>query len=485
MILTFTIEIDKDRIKNFSELIILVKCLVFEIGRKIILEFLTVWDAEVNDNRDKKRYRNKGKKKTSVKTCLGCIEYLRNAYIDNYYPQKKGYTFLLDEQRKIKETGLFASDICEMVCQLIPELTYRKTAETINELTGVSISSQGVWKIVQNTGNKLDKKVKANAKLAKNNKLHGPIESKLLYEERDGVWLHLQGKSRKKHGPSGEMKVGICYDGVTWEECKKNKKRRVLHNKVAYAAIKPSSVFKANTEGVIASTYNVDEVELRIINGDGAQWIQKNNTCDCVCVLDKFHRNKELRKRIKDQDTVKTISNLLYAGDVETVLKILEALINSIEDPYELNDVKELYSYYFNNRNALLDPYQQIGEKNIPPTSEPGVIHHSRLGTMESNIFTLVTNRMKRGRMSWSENGANNLALILCQYHTNPFDKIFGTKEYYEKPEAETISEASVLSAAQIKLSTGSGYEAEHSVHSVQSSWINKVFSLKTFAELN
>ena len=53
MILTFTIEIDKDRIKNFSELIILVKCLVFEIGRKIILEFLTVWDAEVNDNRDK------------------------------------------------------------------------------------------------------------------------------------------------------------------------------------------------------------------------------------------------------------------------------------------------------------------------------------------------------------------------------------------------------------------------------------------------
>ena len=485
MILTFVIEIDKDRIKTFSELVTLVKYLVFEMGRTIILEFLTLWDEEIKQNRDKKRYKSNGKKKTSVKTCLGCIDYQRTAYFDKYYPQKEGFTFLMDEQMGVKETGLFASDICEMVCQLLPELTYRKTAETITELTGVSISAQGVWKLAQDIGIKLGKKVKVNAELAKNNKLHGPIESKLLYEERDGVWLHLQGKSRKKHGSSGEMKVGICYDGVKWEVCKNNKKRRVLHNKVAYAAIKPASVFKANTEGVIASKFNVDEVELRIINGDGAQWIQKNNTCDCVCVLDKFHRNKELRKRIKDQETVKTISNLLYSGDVETVFKILEALKNSIEDPDELKDIEELYSYYFNNRDALLDPYQQIGEKNIPPTSEPGNIHHSRLGAMESNIYTLVGNRMKRGRMSWSEDGANNLALILCHYYTNPFDRIFGTKEYYEKTKAETISEASILSAAKIKHTTGRGYEAEHSVHSVQSSWLNKVFSFKMFTELN
>ncbi len=45
-------------------------------------------------------------------------------------------------------------------------------------------------------------------------------------------------------------------------------------------------------EDVVTSDYNVDEIEFRVKNGDGAQWIQKDNDCNCICALDEFHTNK-------------------------------------------------------------------------------------------------------------------------------------------------------------------------------------------------
>lgn len=37
---------------------------------------------------------------------------------------------------------------------------------------------------------------------------------------------------------------------------------------------------------------------------------------------------------------------------------------------------------------------------------------------MESNVFTLIGNRMKGRRACWSIDGANNLAVLLCKAHS-------------------------------------------------------------------
>lgn len=37
---------------------------------------------------------------------------------------------------------------------------------------------------------------------------------------------------------------------------------------------------------------------------------------------------------------------------------------------------------------------------------------------MESNVFTLIGNRMKGRRACWSIDGANNLAALLCEAHS-------------------------------------------------------------------
>ena len=60
----------------------------------------------------------------------------------------------------------------------------------------------------------------------------------------------------------------------------------------------------------------------------------------------------------------------------------------------------------------------------IPAKREPGVLHHARLGSMESNIFTLIGNRMKGRRMNWSIEGANNLASVWCAYHTTGMESL-------------------------------------------------------------
>ena len=82
--------------------------------------------------------------------------------------------------------------------------------------------------------------------------------------------------------------------GVIHHTQKGGKIRRELDNKVAYASFESASDFRKHKEKVIASVYNTDEIVLRVKNGDGANWIQKDNSCECICVLDKFHRNKKI-----------------------------------------------------------------------------------------------------------------------------------------------------------------------------------------------
>ena len=82
----------------------------------------------------------------------------------------------------------------------------------------------------------------------------------------------------------------------------------------------------------------------------------------------------------------------------------------------------EFYEYFLENKEGLID-YRKRGLEIQPTRSKE--IHHANLGSMESNIFTLIGNRMKGKRMSWSVNGGNNMAALLCLLHTGRMDRLF------------------------------------------------------------
>ena len=204
-------KIDNSKFENFEVFVTEVFERKLAEGREIVRKTLSELDVQLMAARDTTRYRDKGPRSTSIKTKLGTIEYKRHIYRDN---QTGHHVYLLDNAINASDIGLMGSDIMAIAKDMITGSPFRATAKMISESTGLSISHQAVWNIVQESGQREIKQTEEISKRVEKDNLHGNVETKLLYQEADGVWLKLQGESRKKYGPSKEMKVGIAYDGV-------------------------------------------------------------------------------------------------------------------------------------------------------------------------------------------------------------------------------------------------------------------------------
>ena len=475
MNITVTIEINNSTFESFEKLEEYAQIKSNELGQAIIRSCLETKDMQLMAERDNKRYRCKGLRKTCIKTRCGTVEYSRRVYQDEFAQAGEPKSvYLLDENMGVAKVGNVSPGLCKLVASSVCESTYRAASRQVSELTGQSISAQGAWNIVQQLGQRQKERTERNAALAKKSQGTGTIETKLLYEENDGIWLHLQGKAREEYGRSKEMKVGIAYDGVLWKEDRNGGKRRILNNKIAYSCFDRAKEFRANKEGLVASTFNVDAIELRVINGDGASWIQKQKGINTISVLDAYHRNKKIRECVKDPEKAKLISEVLHEKSTDELLEYLDAAITTVVDDEEREGLQALYDYYSENKDSMKGYYDRGIE--IPPTREPGVLHHARLGSMESNIFTLVGNRMKGRRFNWSIQGANNLSSLLCAYHTTGMEGLFA--EMPKDPEIipEWTDDGKPLSAKDSTERVGKGYEYPGAVSTQESPyWLKDI----------
>jgi len=467
MSITYNIGICNEKIENFSDFVEEIFKTVLECGKMIVKDRLESLDNELMELRDSKRYRNKGSRHTSVKTKLGTIEYDRRIYYDIVGNK---HVFLLDEAISPQAIGLFDEVICNSVEEMICNQSFRETARTISENTGLDITHQAVWNIVQKMGQKEIEAVKEAAPT-------GEVETKILYEEADGDWLNLQGEDRKKHGKSKEMKIGIAYDGVLHKAQNGGKTRRELDNKVVYASFESARDFRKHKEKVVAAVYNTDEIELRVKNGDGANWIQKDPDCECICVLDKFHRNKKITECVSDKNIAENLRELLLENRFDELLECIEAYINSTENEREKAKFQELFRYYSENKDALAGYYDR--GITIPQTRKPGVIHHANLGSMEGNVFTIIGNRMKGRRACWSINGGNRLAVLLCKHYS-----VSATSG--QKTVADFADTKPPLSATKAPKKDGKGYEFSRNI-SIPSElkWLKQISVCKPLTEIS
>ena len=130
-------------------------------------------------------------------------------------------------------------------------------------------------------------------------------------------------------------------------------------------------------------------------------------------------------------------------------------IVNSAGDEREKAKFQELYSYYSENKEALAGYYDR--GITIPPTRNPGVIHHARLGSMEGNVFTIIGNRMKGRRACWSINGGNRLAALLCKHYS--VSKVSETRVINDCNNSNIP-----LSAAKTPKKDGKGYESVRNI---------------------
>ena len=340
-----------EELVSFKELEKKIYSYVCELAREITQQMLESYDEELAKSRDKKVYRGKGKRKTSIKTIYGEVEYSRNVYRTETEDGQVAHIFLLDQAMHMDKIGLISTNLAEKIALTVTESPYRVTAEQISSTCGQSISAGGVWNMMQRLGERID-------------------------------------------------------------EEKEKQNRSTLVNKTMLAGMEKSNDFHAKREACIRKKYAADEIGQRILNGDGGSWIKEPYDPDTIFQLDRYHIYQEILRKISNKDAQKEIRRLFDEEKMDEMLEYIQIYATSVasqdENDKSSKKAMELYQY-LNNKDGLL-PYDKRGI-NIP-APEKGILYKG-MGIQETQNCTVITLRMKHRRMRWSVNGANNLAKAL------------------------------------------------------------------------
>ena len=388
-------------------------------GCLIIKLMLEGYDKKIMETRDKKKYRHKGLRETTVTTVMGDVKYKRVMY----EICEKGVTktvYLLDEVLNISAEGKISSNLVEKVIETVPITdSYRKSEKVIEETTNTTLSHEKIRNLVLKIGEKISNKEKEERKLFdKNQLIAGLKEVTALFEEADGIWINLQGKDRKERLEKNkkkcekenkefkpkmkiktELKLHVMYEG--WKE---KDDRHTLVNKQYIAGImKPKEIAKLRDARVFTQ-YDESKIKLRVTNGDGAKWTKGVTAKGGIYQKDQFHIMQEIVR-----DVPKEYRNIFIELINKKQFSKIQSAIDSLK--YELGGeyqsvkkLNKLQSYL----SVDLERYQDIIE--VPKAPEG--IEYRNMGTQESQIFSKLKKRFCSGRKAFSIYGANALSKI-------------------------------------------------------------------------
>ena len=282
--------------KDLEQICFKIAC---EFAKELLKSMLKEYDNQLMDKRDKKQYRNKGFKGTTIKTVIGEVGYDRRMYIDK---ETNKSIFLMDEQLGIKGIGDVSENVIELIVDTIKELSYRACATTVSNATGISISCVAIWNIIQSLGKQIKENEEYKVKAYEEGMLEeGTKEIEVLYQEADRVMIHTQGKDRKeqydkykKEHPNEEVpkktrnveiKLGMTYEG--WKKVGKN--RYELVGKEYVVGYMTGEKMAQITNANLYNKYKMDKVKIRALNSDGGSWIQKLKTEKTIVQADPYH----------------------------------------------------------------------------------------------------------------------------------------------------------------------------------------------------
>ena len=409
-------------------------------------QFLEAYDVYLSEHRDKKAYRNKGLRNTVVKTVFGEVEYQRRIYQTVRDDGSIAYVYLLDEELTISGVGKISQNMAQQLVNSITDMSYRDCAKHISENTGQTISPMGVWNVVQALGEKICEEEAELVEAHKTGKIKGEVVAPVLFEEVDGVYLNLQREGTRK----AEMKVGIAYDG--WRD--NGNGRYSLNDKVTVAGFSSVSEFKAYKDAAISEKYNVDEIRMRVLGGDGAGWIRKSCAEDAVFQLDPFHRNKAIRECIPYAEAREEVYGYLNRRDIEGMFSWLHTYQDSLSEDEEIRKAEQLIKYFEENTDGLI-PWMDRG-LDIPD-GQKDLIYRG-MGTMENHIWSIIARRMKHNHASWSIKGGNNLAKILAKKGSGRLGEIADKLKTGRFDRSITEKIDNILSAGKVPGHEGTGY---------------------------
>ena len=421
-------------------------------------------DYQLLKNRNNELLEPKDFQSTTIKCRFGDLDINRRRYKLKKNNNEVEWVYLLDIYLELGYSGEYSQSIVEMVLKEATEKSYRKTAETIEKNTNVSISHTTARKIlIDFSENRIEKIEKEKLKLYEKGYIEGTKELKIIYEESDGIFISKQNRKKNKEARKGkklknEIKIGIVHEGFE----KRYSKDFKVKNKQMIATTKSAKYFKKLEDMTIGTTYKESSIEKIIINADGAGW------CKDIAEspkeryqLDMFHIQKKISEAVTDIEYKKLMSVIVKTDKPEDIFGIIYNYKVELEydgNEEELSKVKELEEYLRNNRKGLLRYQYELGltKEEIEKLDET---EYRNLGTEESQVYSGCRKRMKKNRTSWSDRGSEAMVKVISYIKSNILEDLLTgkMKKAIDKELSERVEEPKKIrkvKVGQIKYAT-------------------------------
>jgi hypothetical protein len=412
------------------------------------------------EKRDRALYRAKDVRPLTIKTLMGEVTVKRRLYKYRSEDGHAEYVYLLDRAIGLDTIGKFSIGLVRRMAGLITESSYRAAAEAISFLSGQSISHGGFWNAVQAAGARICEEDDRRALEAAHGKHKGTKRVSVLHEEYDGVHINMQGKDRPGSGRKLEMKLALAHEGVKVKgKDKHGNPLYALVNPVYAAGFENADEFFLKKEGQLGAIYDLDEIDTRLLNGDGGGWIAgfgERSGSECHFQLDRFHIERALVRGGTPKEERKAITNLIDLTKTDEALERLKSLWDEESDGKKKGKIGEAYEYLNNHRESLV-PILKRG-LSLPPPSEEADAYGSG-GAMESSVCGVIALRMKKRRASFTKAGATHLARLLCLKRSGSLDEFVCGLSEMKLPVTFEEAVTRILSAAKAPKKDGKGYD--------------------------
>lgn len=400
-------------------------------------------DFYILKHKDNNCLKVKDFQETTIKCRFGDVKIFRRRYILNKHDGSKEYVYLLDKYLEFGNFGQFSQSIVELVMKEVVEKSYRKAAESIRNVTNLSITHNSARKILLDV---VEKKIKPleqrKLELYEKGFIEGIREKEIIFEESDGIFIARQKKNRTKKEKgiklSKEAKIAIIHEGFE----KRYTNDFKIKNKQIIATFDSAKRLKKLVDMTIGTTYAVHKLKKIIINADGAGWCKSIAESPIERYqLDMFHIQKKIREAIKNPEYLKLMSDIVKTDkpkDIFNVIYNYKVELDYDKKIEELKKVEELEKYLRNNQEGLLRYQYDLGY-NFNELDMNIETEFRNLGTEESQVYSCCRKRMKKNRTSWSDDGAEGMIKSICYVKNNELDNLI-SGELEKKLEMELNS---------------------------------------------
>jgi hypothetical protein len=282
----------------------------------------------------------------------------------------------------------------ERALWLVTELSYARTARTLDELRGLSVSHGQLHAWVADEGARIEAGTAARTEA-----LLGAHPGRAGSGSMPGdVWVSADGTmvNDRRSGTHMEVKLGLVFTGTE----QVGRDRRRLLDRHLVGATGSWTTFAERFTAACAAM-GVYEAERILFVSDGAaaiRWIRERSFPDAVELLDWYHLVEQLRFGIghRHEAVISTATGAAMPGDVDALLAILRAHARAIgaDDPEQALRCRAVIGYVENNRRGITN------YRIVPLASS---------GPMEKGVDITICRRFKTRRMSWFRQGVSHL----------------------------------------------------------------------------